>query len=256
MISSSSRNKIYQKYGYRCAYCGRGIKKNEFTVDHIIPKRLGGKDNIENLHPCCPPCNKMKSCLSLNDFREALKQYGHNGEFFFEKIERLRKKKKEWERKYVAIANILKINTGGKSMADNYYCKMTYSKKSMDNILTMLYHLGYGLTTIGNTEEDVRNDNELGDVLKWPSQCLEAIEKGGELFTMEDENGKNSPFLSVTMDRETAAKMMEIYSAYMDGLLENHFIGMREDIPSYKKRLEEFYKKIEAKIGNDSVDEN
>lgn len=64
------------KESYRCAYCGRKIKRNETTIDHIIPVRKAQKNTISklllkvihnktvndynNLTPCCSKCNKRK----------------------------------------------------------------------------------------------------------------------------------------------------------------------------------------------------
>lgn len=35
-----------------------------FTKDHILPKKLGGQDTIENLQPMCVECNKEKGSKS------------------------------------------------------------------------------------------------------------------------------------------------------------------------------------------------
>lgn len=51
-----------------CIYCWRelnfkrprGINPTAFTVDHFIPKSLGGRDNLSNLVPACFECNCMK----------------------------------------------------------------------------------------------------------------------------------------------------------------------------------------------------
>jgi len=49
-------------YGYRCAYCGRKLKK--LTKDHLIPISKGDPDNvdsIENIVPACKSCNSRKN---------------------------------------------------------------------------------------------------------------------------------------------------------------------------------------------------
>lgn len=42
--------------GNKCLICG----SSEITIDHIIPVKLGGKNNIENLQPLCRSCNAKK----------------------------------------------------------------------------------------------------------------------------------------------------------------------------------------------------
>jgi len=50
--------------GNQCVYCGR----NANTVDHIIPISKGGKDEYDNLVPCCKSCNSSKKDKDLVDF--------------------------------------------------------------------------------------------------------------------------------------------------------------------------------------------
>lgn len=42
---------------YTCAYCGG---KDGYTIDHIIPRSLGGSCGLENLIVACGPCNRRK----------------------------------------------------------------------------------------------------------------------------------------------------------------------------------------------------
>ena len=48
----------------KCAYCG----DEAVSVDHIIPKSKGGKDEAENVVPCCSVCNSAKLNKDLVDF--------------------------------------------------------------------------------------------------------------------------------------------------------------------------------------------
>lgn len=43
-----------------CACCQ---KRGHLTVDHRIPRSLGGTDDPKNLRPCCWRCNQTKSKL-------------------------------------------------------------------------------------------------------------------------------------------------------------------------------------------------
>ncbi len=53
-----TRKNIIKRDGHKCAYCGRN--DIPLTVDHIIPKARGGKDNWENLVCACFRCNNKK----------------------------------------------------------------------------------------------------------------------------------------------------------------------------------------------------
>lgn len=46
---------------YRCVKCGRLFPKDRIEIDHRIPKRKGGTDDLWNLQPMCKSCNRSKS---------------------------------------------------------------------------------------------------------------------------------------------------------------------------------------------------
>lgn len=71
-ISKKSRDAVWQKYGGRCAYCGREIKLCDMQVDHFTPKNgyfAQGSDDFSNLMPACRMCNHYKRANSLETFR-------------------------------------------------------------------------------------------------------------------------------------------------------------------------------------------
>ncbi len=61
MVSTPpTRMMIYYRDGFRCAYCGKMLRDNELTIDHIVPKAKGGTWSWENLVTCCRSCNFRK----------------------------------------------------------------------------------------------------------------------------------------------------------------------------------------------------
>lgn len=66
------RQKVYDKYNGHCAYCGKAIKIKDMQVDHILPKRNGGTDDIANLNPSCRLCNHYKRAADTETFRNVL----------------------------------------------------------------------------------------------------------------------------------------------------------------------------------------
>lgn len=109
-IKKADRLKTYEKCGGKCAYCGKDLNGiHNMQVDHIIPKRKGGEDKLENYNPSCRRCNHYKRSSSLEYLRVMLKtlhsrllknyifnvalDYGiieikpFDGKFYFEKVE-------------------------------------------------------------------------------------------------------------------------------------------------------------------------
>lgn len=48
-------------YGRKCRYCGRSAD----TVDHLIPRHHGGRDDAFNLTAACRRCNSSKGAFRL-----------------------------------------------------------------------------------------------------------------------------------------------------------------------------------------------
>ncbi len=65
---------LQDRYGNRCAVCGRSIDEvKRFEPDHKIPRLRGGGDRIENLQPLCNECNNFKSTACRGCQLECLK---------------------------------------------------------------------------------------------------------------------------------------------------------------------------------------
>lgn len=54
------RSSIYERDNGQCQYCLKNLTKQDATLDHIIPKSRGGKNNWNNVVLCCKKCNDKK----------------------------------------------------------------------------------------------------------------------------------------------------------------------------------------------------
>ena len=87
-MKKKTRQLVYNKFGGRCAYCGKEIAYKDMQVDHKVPlfrndtdeqlAKAGikrGTEDLDNLMPSCRRCNFRKGTLTIEQFRkELLKQ--------------------------------------------------------------------------------------------------------------------------------------------------------------------------------------
>ena len=79
-ISGSIRYRVFTRAKGRCECCGAHEHQAALEVDHIIPKNLGGSDDISNFQALCFRCNAGKRDSDSTDFRGVLQSYGHREE--------------------------------------------------------------------------------------------------------------------------------------------------------------------------------
>jgi 5-methylcytosine-specific restriction endonuclease McrA len=66
---------VMKKTSGRCYYCGlknwptRSLRQQQITIDHILPRILGGTDEMDNLVPCCRECNSAKAARPVEELR-------------------------------------------------------------------------------------------------------------------------------------------------------------------------------------------
>lgn len=58
-LSAAQWREIKAAHGYKCAYCGKKLKK--LTQDHITPISKGGEHSASNVIPACQACNSRKN---------------------------------------------------------------------------------------------------------------------------------------------------------------------------------------------------
>lgn len=55
-----NRRNLFARDGNRCQYCGKRFSSSELSLDHVVPRSIGGKSTWRNLVCACTACNKRK----------------------------------------------------------------------------------------------------------------------------------------------------------------------------------------------------
>ncbi len=53
-----TRREVFRRDNYTCQYCGKHT--NDLTIDHVIPRHLGGQHVWSNVVAACAACNHRK----------------------------------------------------------------------------------------------------------------------------------------------------------------------------------------------------
>ena len=87
----TTRMMIYNQADGRCVLCGRKIKYEDMTIDHIRPTSLGGSDSVENLQCTCRTCNTFKDKMLPDTFFDRI------NEIYLYQMQRKYGKKLKWK---------------------------------------------------------------------------------------------------------------------------------------------------------------
>ena len=80
-MTANQRKQVWEKTGGHCAYCGCELQEKGWHLDHVRPIYRGhdgvnpairGRDTVDNALPACQRCNRWKSVLSVDQFREEI----------------------------------------------------------------------------------------------------------------------------------------------------------------------------------------
>jgi len=84
-IKKEIRERVWNKYGRKCAYCGTELEYNKMQIDHIEPywhngteedctrwKVTKGEHEESNFNPSCARCNRWKGTFSIEAFRNEI----------------------------------------------------------------------------------------------------------------------------------------------------------------------------------------
>lgn len=61
-IVKFNRKEIFRRDNYTCQYCGRQLAN--LTIDHVVPRHLGGKTQWDNVVTACSRCNHLKGGMT------------------------------------------------------------------------------------------------------------------------------------------------------------------------------------------------
>ncbi len=64
-ILKLTRREVFRRDNYTCQYCGK--KTPDLTIDHVIPRHLGGQHVWINVVASCSGCNHKKGGRTLYD---------------------------------------------------------------------------------------------------------------------------------------------------------------------------------------------
>jgi len=80
------RKELFRRDAHMCQYCGKRTPR--LTVDHVLPRYLGGPHSWENLVSACPACNRRKGGKTLDQVHMRLlhqpREPRATGEYLFE----------------------------------------------------------------------------------------------------------------------------------------------------------------------------
>jgi 5-methylcytosine-specific restriction endonuclease McrA len=69
-----NRRNIFARDKNRCQYCGKRYPTTELSLDHVIPRSMGGKSVWENVVCACTDCNVKKGGRTPKEARMTLVQ--------------------------------------------------------------------------------------------------------------------------------------------------------------------------------------
>jgi|TARA_R110002020_G_scaffold454131_1_gene669406 5-methylcytosine-specific restriction endonuclease McrA len=55
-----TRRNVLLRDEFVCQYCTKRFKESDLTIDHVIPRSKGGKNEWNNVAAACKPCNQQK----------------------------------------------------------------------------------------------------------------------------------------------------------------------------------------------------
>jgi diadenosine tetraphosphate (Ap4A) HIT family hydrolase len=74
-ISGKLRYAVLKRAGFHCELCGVSADERTLEVEHILPRKHGGSDELENLQALCLKCSADRAGGDDTDFRKVRESY-------------------------------------------------------------------------------------------------------------------------------------------------------------------------------------
>lgn len=75
-VPGTLRYEVLKRARFRCELCGISADEKALEVDHIVPRNVGGGNDVLNLQALCYSCNATKGDRDSTDFRNIPDSYG------------------------------------------------------------------------------------------------------------------------------------------------------------------------------------
>ena len=73
-LSKKVRFEVFKRDNFKCQYCGKSAPDVILNVDHLVPVKHGGNNDMLNLITSCLECNQGKKARKLDDKNYLIKQ--------------------------------------------------------------------------------------------------------------------------------------------------------------------------------------
>lgn len=70
-----TRREVFRRDNHTCQYCGKHT--NDLTIDHVLPRHMGGQHVWNNVVAACPACNHRKGGRLLEEANMRLLRQPH-----------------------------------------------------------------------------------------------------------------------------------------------------------------------------------
>ena len=100
-----TKKNVLLRDDYLCGYCGRRGERATMTVDHVVPRRQGGRSSWENLVAACSECNARKRDRTPAEARMPLRRKPHEPRVIPFLVVRRNTQPDEWV-KYLSLYSV------------------------------------------------------------------------------------------------------------------------------------------------------
>lgn len=76
-LAKFSRKNLFLRDQHECQYCSKQFANDKLTIDHVIPRSLGGGTSWTNCVASCKKCNSSKGSRLMKPIREPVKPTWH-----------------------------------------------------------------------------------------------------------------------------------------------------------------------------------